>query len=216
VTVDAPCHKITVDHFRRSIGHAGNAVADRAVDLILNMDPVGKDDERRELIHPFPWDRLAALHISDDFQSLGPLADGVARMAGLAEFDIRDPSDTIPFHMAMTEGAVQVRHLLVMDVIESDGLIDRDPGKNGEDRIKDAFSLSAESIVSHSGKQRDEDENNEKIKPFLHITNLLKRVDACQEDSIAGLLSDRTGLHRLKSYRGQHSADQVRLWITEK
>ncbi len=82
-------------------------MADRAVDLILNMDPVGKDDERRELIHPFPWDRLAVLHISDDFQRLGPFADGVTRMAGPAEFDVRDSCDTISFHIAMAEGAVQ-------------------------------------------------------------------------------------------------------------
>jgi hypothetical protein len=151
-------------------------MADRAVDLVLNMDPVGEDDIRRELIHPFPWDRLAVLHIPDDFQCLGPLADGVTRMAGVTEFDIRDSCDTVPFHMAMTEGAVQARDLLVMDVIESDGLIDRDAGKNGEDRIKDTFCLSAESIVSDGGKQGDEDEGNEKIKPFLHINNLLKRV----------------------------------------
>jgi hypothetical protein len=151
-------------------------MADRAVDLIPNVDPVGKDDERRKLIHPFPWDRLAALHISDDFQCLRPLADGVTRMAGLAEFDIRDSSDTIVFYMAVTEGAVQVRRFLVMDVVESDGLIDRDPGKNGEDRIEDTFCLSAESIVSDSGKQRDQDQGNEKIEPFLHINNLLKRV----------------------------------------
>ena len=97
-------------------------------------------------------------------------------MAGLAEFDIRDSCDTISFHMAMTEGAVQARHLLVMDVIEPDGLINRDPGKNGEDRIKDAFCLSTESIVSDSGQQGDEDDGNEKIKPFLHINNPLKRV----------------------------------------
>jgi hypothetical protein len=176
MTVYTPCHKVTVDHSRRSIGHAGNAVADRAVDLILNMDPVGKDDERRELIHPFPWDRLAVLHISDDFQCLGPLADGVARMAGLAEFDIRDSCDAIPFHMAMTEGTVQVRHLFVMDVVESDGLIDRDPAKNGKDRKKYALRLSPESIVSDRGQQRDDNKSNAKINPFSHIDNLLKRV----------------------------------------
>jgi hypothetical protein len=152
MTVYTPCHKVSVDHFHKSVGCSRNAMADRAVDLILNMDPVGKDDEWRELIHPFPWDRLAVLHISDDVQCLGPLADGVTRMARLAEFDIRDSCDTISFHMAMTEGAVQARHLLVMDVIEPDGLINRDPGKNGEDRIKDAFCLSTESIVSDSGK----------------------------------------------------------------
>jgi len=84
-------------------------------------------------------------------------------MAGLTEFDIRDACDTIPFHMAMTEGTVQFRHLFVVDVVESDGLIDRDPGKNREDRIKDAFCLGTESIVSDSGKQGDEDDGNEKI-----------------------------------------------------
>ncbi len=67
-------------------------------------------------------------------------------MAGPAEFDIWDSCDTIPFHMAMAEGTVQFRRLFMVDVVESDGLLDRDPGKNGEDRIKDAFCLSTESI----------------------------------------------------------------------
>ncbi len=70
----------------------------------------------------------------------------------------------------------RLRHLFVMDVIESDGLIDRDPGKNGEDRIKDTFCLSAESIVSDSGKEWNDDQSSKKIKPFFHINHLLKSI----------------------------------------
>jgi len=94
-------------------------------------------------------------------------------MAGPAEFDIGDSCDTIPYYMAMTEGTVQFRHLFVVDVVESDGLLDRDPGKDGEDRIKDAFCLCTESVVSDRGKQGDEDDGNEKIKQFLHMNHPL-------------------------------------------
>ena len=133
------------------------------------MDPVGKDDEGRQLIHPDPWDHPAGCHKVDHFQCLRSFADGVTGMAGLAEFDIRDSCDTIPFGMAMTEGTVQFRHLFVVDVVESDGLLDRDTGKDGENCIKNPFCLDAESIVSDGGKQGDEDDGNQKIKPFLHI-----------------------------------------------
>ena len=97
-------------------------------------------------------------------------------MAGLAKFDIRDSSDTIPLHIAVTESAIQFCYLFVMDMVKPNRLIDRDLGKDRENRIKDAFCLNTEPIISDGSKQRNEDENNEKIDPFFHINHLLKQV----------------------------------------
>ena len=155
------------------------------------MNPVGKDDESRELIHSYPWDHFAGCYIIDYFQCLRSFADCVTGMAGPAEFDVRDSCHTIHFNITMTEGAVQFRHLFMMDVVESDRLLDRDPGEDGEDRIKDAFCLGAESIVSDSGKQGDEDGGSEKIEPFLHMNYPLERDEACYKRSIPGFLCDR-------------------------
>jgi hypothetical protein len=60
-------------------------------------------------------------------------------------------------------------HFPVVDVIESHGLIHRLLRKNREDRIKNTFCLSAESIVSDSGKKRNQDQSNEKVNPLFHI-----------------------------------------------
>lgn len=176
VAFQAPRHKGSIHHFRGSIRHAGNPVAGRAIHTSLNMDPVRKNDKRRELIHPLPWNRLPVLHVSDHLQSLRSLADCVGRMAGLAEFNVRDACDTIPFDIAVAESAVQFGHLFVMDVVESNGLVNHNLRKDREDRIKDALRLSAKPIVSHGGEQGEDDESDAKINPFSHINNLLKRV----------------------------------------
>ncbi len=176
VAFQAPRHKGSIHHFRGSIRHAGNPVTGRAIDTSLNMDPVRKNDKRRKLIHPLPRNRLAVLHIPDHLQSLRSLADCVGGMAGLAEFNVRDACDTISFDIAVAESAVQFGHLFVMDVIESNGLVDHNLRKNRKDSIEDALRLSAKTIVSHGGEQREDDESNAKINPFSHINNLLKRV----------------------------------------
>ena len=97
-------------------------------------------------------------------------------MTGLTELNVRNSCDTIPFDIAVTEGAVQFCYFFVMDVIESNWLIDCDLGKNRKESIEDAFCLNAKSIVRNRDKQSNDDERDEKIDPFLHENNLRKQV----------------------------------------
>jgi hypothetical protein len=144
-------------------------MAGRTVDLVLDVDPVGKHNKRRKLIHPLPGDRSTRLYVLDDLQSLGSLADCVSRMAGSTEFDVRNCCGTVPLYIAVAEGAVQFRDFPVMEVIEPDGLVDRHPGKDGRDRIKEAFCLKSETIIGNGGDPRDENQNKEKGDPSSHI-----------------------------------------------
>ncbi len=169
VTVDAPVHIVSVDHFDGPLRSSREAMADGTVDPILDMDPVGKDDERGELIHSFPRNRLSILHIPDYLHCLRSLADGVSRMAGPAEFDVRNGCDTVPLHVSVAEGAVQFGHFFVMDVVEPDGLLDRNPGKNTKDCIKEAFCVKAESIIGNGSKQGEKNENEQEDDPFFHV-----------------------------------------------
>ena len=97
-------------------------------------------------------------------------------MAGLTEFDVRNSCDTVSFHIAVAESAVQFRHFFVMDIVKPHRLFDNDLCKNREDRKKYTLCFNTESIVSNGSKQGEEDKNDDKIKPFFHIHNLLKQV----------------------------------------
>ena len=136
MTVHAPLHINSVNHFDRPLLDTRATVARRAINAPLDMDPVREDDKFRELVHPLPWNLLPRFHISDHFQCLGSFTDGIARMAGLTEFDVGNPGNTISIHVAVAERTVQFCHLFVVDMIEQDGLIHWNPGQNRKDRIE--------------------------------------------------------------------------------
>ena len=77
VAVKAPVHVDAVDHLDRSFRSPREAVTDRAFDLILNVDPVRKDNMLRKLVHLLPGDLFARFHILDHFQCLRPFADRI-------------------------------------------------------------------------------------------------------------------------------------------
>jgi hypothetical protein len=54
-------------------------------------------------------------------------------MASATEFDIRNPSSAVPFHIPVAEGTVQTDCFLVMNMIKKNGLIDGNPSINGKD-----------------------------------------------------------------------------------
>ena len=169
VTGDAPFHIVSVDHFDRPVRHPCCSMTVRAVDLALNVDPMGKDDIGRKLVHPLPGDSFSLLDIADDLQGLGTFADGIARMAGLAEVDIRDSGDTVVLHSAMAEGTVQMGDLFVMDMIEENRLIDRNRPENGKDGIENRFCLHPETMIGDDAKKENDDDAGNEDNRLFHL-----------------------------------------------
>lgn len=60
-------------------------------------------------------------------------------------------------------------HLLVMDMVEQDGLIDGDPRKNWKEGKEDPLGLNPKSMVGNDGKKKNNDDDNEKDRPLFHI-----------------------------------------------
>jgi hypothetical protein len=72
----------------------------------------------------------------------------------------------------VTEGTVQMGYLLMMDMIEENGLIDRYPREDWKDGKEDIFGLNPKSIVGNNGKKENDDNNNKKANPLSHTYNL--------------------------------------------
>ena len=70
------------------------------------MNPVGKDDKFRKLVHSLPRDLLIGLDILYYLERLRLLADGIGRMAGAAKVNIRDGRGAISLHITMAESAI--------------------------------------------------------------------------------------------------------------
>jgi hypothetical protein len=83
-------------------------------------------------------------------------------MTNSTDLDVWNPCRSIAFHVSMTEGTVQIDFLFVDDMIEKDGLIDRFPRKDREDREEDTFGLNLKSMVGNNGKKKDQNDSNEK------------------------------------------------------
>lgn len=96
-------------------------------------------------------------------------------MTGLTDFDIREAGYPFPFNVAVAERAIQFSYLFVMDMIETDRLIDRDPGKDWEDRIKDAQGLRSKSVVGNGGKEENHENSDGRINPSSHWNSLFTR-----------------------------------------
>ena len=75
-------------------------------------------------------------------------------MAHLAEFDIGNPRNTVSFHEAVAESAIQLGNLFVMNMIEKDRLIDRFPREDWKDREENSFGLDLKSIIGNNGKKK--------------------------------------------------------------
>jgi hypothetical protein len=82
-------------------------------------------------------------------------------MTGSTELNVWNPCGTISFDIAVTECAIQIGCLFVVDMIEKDGLIDRFPRKDREDREEDTFGLNLKSMVGNNGKKKKQNDSNE-------------------------------------------------------
>jgi len=133
MTVHAPLHIVSVHHLQGPLLHPRETVADGTIHTTLNVNPVGKDDEPREFVHPFPWDLFSRLNIFNHFKGLRSLAHCIGGVAGSTEFDVWYSCSAVSFHIPMAEGTVQTDSFFVMNMIEKNGLIHRYPGINGKD-----------------------------------------------------------------------------------
>ena len=152
VTGDTPFHVIPVHHFDRPFLYTGYAMAGGAVHAALEMDPVLKDNKFRKLVHPLPRNRFLLFHVLHNLQGFRPFTDGIARMAGPAEFDVWNSRNTIPFYVPVAEGAVQLRDLLVMDMVEENRLLDGNPSENWKQGEEGPFGLNSKPVVGNNGK----------------------------------------------------------------
>ncbi len=168
VAIQTPLHVISIDHLDWPLFASRQAMADSTIHATLNMDPVGKDDEFRHLIHPLPGDRSSGLDISDHFQGLGPFAQGIGGVAGPAEVDIGDPSHPVLLHIAMAEGAIEVGLLFMDGMVEEDGLFDRGVGKDREESEEHPLCLDLKAVVDDNGEKEDQDEGDGDSDLFSH------------------------------------------------
>jgi hypothetical protein len=180
VAVHAPFHIDAIQHLYGPIGYTRKTVAGRTVDIVLNMNPVGKNDKGRKLIHPIPRNSLPGLHIFNDFECLGSLADSIRGMTGLTEFNIGNPCDAIPFDKAMAEGTVELGTLLVEDMIKKDGLINCLVGENGEHGKDDLLGRNPKPVPYDDREKKNEDNDSQCKKLLSHITSLFGSTHICQ------------------------------------
>lgn len=153
VTIHTPVHVVSVHHFNRPLFFSGQTVTGRAVDVALDMNPVGKDDKLRELVHLLPRDLLFCLDVPDDLKRFRLLAHGVGGMTGLAEFNAGEARGAISLGISMAEVAVQIERLRMASMVEENGLIDRHPCEDRKDRKEGRFGLNGKPVVGHDGKK---------------------------------------------------------------
>lgn len=170
MAVHTPVHIVSIHHLHRPLLFARETVADGAVDTVLNMDPVRKDDKFGYFIHSSPWNLSSLLNISDHFERLGLLADCISGMADTAKIDIGNPCRTVSLHITMAKGAIQIGCLFVANMIEANGLVNRDPGEDGKDGEEGSFRLNGKSVVGHDGNEENEDHADRNSESFSHGT----------------------------------------------
>jgi hypothetical protein len=95
----------------------------RAIDPILNVDPMRENDKFRESVHSVPRNLFPCLDVFDHFQCLGFLADRIGRVASPAEFNVRNPSNAIFAGISMAKIALQLGDFLMVNMIVANRLI---------------------------------------------------------------------------------------------
>jgi hypothetical protein len=70
----------------------------------------------------------------------------------------------------MAEGATQIDCLYVMDMIKENGLVNRGPRENWENREEKAFGLNLKSMVGNDRKKEKEDNSKENSNSLFHIS----------------------------------------------
>jgi hypothetical protein len=137
-------------------------MADGAIQTALDMNPVGENNKTRKFIHPLPRNLFPCFYIFYDFKCLWPLADGIAGMTGLTEFNVWNSCNTIPFNIPVAECTVQMGYLFVVNMIKKDRLLDRFPREDWKDRKEETFGRILKSMIGKSGEKKNEDNGNEK------------------------------------------------------
>jgi hypothetical protein len=168
MTIHTPGHVVSIDHFNRPLFVPRETVTNRAVDTFLNMNPVGKDDKLRELIHLLPWNLFSRLRIFNDFKRFRLLAHCVGGMASLAEFNVGETRGAMPFGISVAEIAVQIERLRMAYMVKKNGLIDRNPCKNRKDGEEGALGLNGKPVVGHKGKENNKDDADRNGESLFH------------------------------------------------
>jgi hypothetical protein len=181
VAVHTPFHIVSVNHFYRPLFQTRQPMTNGAIDIALDVNPVGKYHKFWKFIHPLPWNVYPRLNIFDHFKCLRSLADCIGRMTGPTELDVWNSSNTIPLHISVAESTVQIGGFLVMDMIEKNGLIDRYPSVDWKNSIEDTFGLNLISMVGDSRNEENYYDNKKNTKEPLHNTNLYLSLRVCQE-----------------------------------
>jgi len=172
VAVYAPLHINSINHFYRCITYPRKPMTNRAIDLALDMNPMRKDNKARKFIHPPPWNSLIRFHVSDNLYRLRPLTDGIAEMTGSTGFNIWDPCSTVFTHEPVTEKTVQLGYLLVVNMIETDRLVNVLTFQYWEGRENERFHRNSKTMPCNNGKKENQNESNEKAQEPFHILNL--------------------------------------------
>jgi hypothetical protein len=182
------------------------------------MNPVGKDDKFREFIHSSPWNLSSLLNIFDHFERLGSLADGIRRMAGTTEIDIGNPCRTVSLHITMAEGAIQMGCLLMANMIETDGLVNGDPGEDGKDGEEGSFWLNGKSMVGHEGHEKNQDDAGQNSESLSHkiivstrINNLIQSNQIYIRQSLILSRKTRTGLQQSIQAKESHYGEHINI-----
>jgi hypothetical protein len=123
-----------------------------AIQTALDMNPVREDNKTRKFIHPLPRNLFPRFYIFHDFKCLWPFADCIAGMAGLAEFNVWNSCNTIPFNIPVAECAVQMGYLFMVNMIKKDRLLDRFPREDRKDRKEETFGRILKSMIGNSGE----------------------------------------------------------------
>jgi hypothetical protein len=148
-------------------------MANGAIDLTLNVNPVGENHVCREFIHPLPRNVFACLDMFHHFESLRPFAQGVCGVASSTEFDVRDTGSPVLFCVLVAERAVKFHNFFVMVMIENDGLIHGGPGKNWEQTEEDPFRFDLKSLVSDDSNKDEAKSDCETQELSFHSISLL-------------------------------------------
>jgi hypothetical protein len=99
-------------------------------------------------------------------------------MAGAAEFDVRNSCNPVFSDIVVAEKAVQLGHFLVVNMIETDRLINRCTFKDWKEREDKRFRLDTEAMPRNGCEKKDQDDNKKKAKPHSHIFSLFRGYES--------------------------------------
>jgi hypothetical protein len=103
-------------------------------------------------------------------------------MASSAEFNVWNSCDAIFPSISMAEVAVQLSDFLMMNVIETDRLINRFTFQDWEDSENERFRWDSEAMPCNRCEKKNDSNRYEKTNLLFHIFSLFASTGICQVD----------------------------------